>query len=53
MNHSIDIAIFILVVAFPLVMTGLLVTGHLELWYYLCIHGVLLLGLDFLKKLEQ
>lgn len=52
MNRSVDIAIFMLVVAFPLMMTGLLVAGRLELWFYLCIHGVVLWGLELLKKLD-
>jgi len=51
MNGSADLALFMVVVAFPLVMTALLVTGHLELWFYLSIHGAILWGLEILKKL--
>lgn len=53
MNRSADLALFMLVVAFPLVMTGLLITGHLELWFYLSMHGAILWALQILKKLES
>lgn len=53
MNRWIDIAIFLLVIALPVVTTGLLVTGHLELWIYLFIHGILLWRLQLFKKLER
>ncbi len=50
----VDVALFILVIAFPVCMTGLLITGHLELWFYLSIHGAILLwGVEILKKLER
>ena len=53
-RHLVDIALFLLVIACPLGMTVLLITGHLEPWFYLFIHGAILWwGLEILKKLDK
>ena len=53
MNRWVDIVIFMLVIAFPLVMTWMLITDRLELWFYLSLHGTILCALEIVKKLEH